>query len=161
MHRGSLPACFSAYSLSIWSLFSAKDGVRRYRNLLALPVQGSESRSSKACRMFSDPPMYIIFMLACITKTPEDAGTGPTLFMSKSSHSDQGSSLDILSHLCAPLWAIFSNWSATMGRKAPTSVTMPMACAVPLSMSLVTTGWLMSTATTLTEDGSMLPTAME
>ena len=48
-----------------------------------------------------------------------------------------------------------------MGRNAPTSVTMPSACHVPLSISFVTVGWLMSTTITLTSAGIMLPVAIE
>ncbi len=47
------------------------------------------------------------------------------------------------------------------GRKDPISVTMPIACVVPLSSSLVTTGWFISTAITFTDAGIILPTAIE
>ena len=45
-------------------------------------------------------------------------------------------------------------------RKRPTSVTTPTVCMEPRSASLVTTAGLMSTHTTRTHDGSMLPTPM-
>src|SRR5580698_3312070 len=46
-------------------------------------------------------------------------------------------------------------------RKRPTSVTTPMACPVPRSLTLVDTAGLISTQTIFTQLGSMFPTAME
>src|SRR5262249_6316700 len=45
-------------------------------------------------------------------------------------------------------------------RKRPTSVTTPTVCIEPRSASFVTTAGLMSTQTTRTHEGSMLPTPM-
>src|SRR5665213_2282394 len=46
-------------------------------------------------------------------------------------------------------------------RKRPTSVTTPIICPVPRSLTLVATAGLMSMQTIFTQLGSMLPTAME
>ncbi len=50
--------------------------------------------------------------------------------------------------------------TASWWRKRPTSVTTPTVCVEPRSLSLVTTAGLMSTDTTFTHDGTMLPTPM-
>ena len=50
--------------------------------------------------------------------------------------------------------------SASRCRKSPTSVTTPTVCIDPRSLSFVTTAGFMSTHTTRTQEGSMLPTPM-
>src|ERR671923_1949856 len=93
MQSGILPACFSAYSLSSCSFTWPYESVTMYRKRLALPAHGSDRHSSSVCLMFSLPPIYNTFMLACITQTPEDSGTPSTLALSKSSHCDHSSLL--------------------------------------------------------------------
>src|SRR5438552_14295452 len=51
--------------------------------------------------------------------------------------------------------------AASWCRNKPTSVTIPSVCAEPRSASFVTTAGLMSTHTTRTQLGSMLPTPIE
>src|SRR5660398_249724 len=57
--------------------------------------------------------------------------------------------------------SIISSSEANAGKKVPTSVTTPIACAVPRSMSFVTVAGSMSTQIVFTYEGSMFPTAME
>src|ERR1700722_5348575 len=67
--------------------------------------------------------------------------------------------LDRTLHFAVPISA--RRLAASSPRNWPTSVTMPTACPVPRSLTLVTTAGLMSTHTILTQLGSMFPVAME